>query len=523
MSQTSDNKKDPFFEYGSPLFSQAKTYVDTSTLVESYRRLQIIYGFSRALYGETESGKIPEVLLEALIRLVNLERGFVALFERGEGLKLKIIASHNIELSDDPNDWPVSKTMIRQVIKEGIPVLSSDTSKDDRYSKIQTVNLNKIRSVMCVPIGSKATSIGIIYLDNRLKSDSFNQSDLLFLTTLSQYLYLTLLEDREDSKSANNSLNDEQIRLAKELREQRIIGKALPLLDAYKRLRRVAEKELPVLLIGETGSGKELFARAVHKLNRSRSKHAFMALNIAALSETIIESELFGHEKGAFSSATFSKPGKFELVNGGTLFLDEVAEIPLSIQPKLLRVLETGEFERVGGTKQLHTNIRLVCATNKNLEDAVKKGEFRDDLYYRLKGATVELPPLRERSDDIPELIDYALEKLGSDKVFSEKAIRVLKSYSWPGNIRQLIRFIEEMDAISERREVGEDELPGYMKREATISDSKFLPLNDMVAKFECDYIQRALSLTGGNNDRAIELLGISRAKFFDRKKAYGL
>jgi Nif-specific regulatory protein len=517
-----NHKPDPFFDPYYQFLPGATAYVDAATLVESFRRLQIIYGFSRALSGEADTVKMPEVVLEAVIRLINLERGFVAVFD--ESGQLRVLTAHNIELPEDPVEWPVSKTIIGRVMKEGIPVLSSDAQKDDRFSNINTVNLNRIRSVMCVPLGTKGSYIGLLYVDNRLKADSFSQTDLFFLTVLGHYLYFNIRSTDLPRPTLKRQATDERALVSQEeLQEQNIVGRSRPLLAAYGRLRRVAERDAPILLLGETGTGKELFAEAAHRLNPRRSKSLFLALNISALSETLIESELFGHEKGAFSNATYTKVGKFEMADSGTLFLDEVGEIPLSIQPKLLRVLETGCFERVGGTKQLHTDIRLVCATNKNLEEAVKKGLFREDLYYRLKGVTIQLPPLRERVEDIPDLVSHALKRLGSEKVFTDDSMKLLQSYNWPGNVRQLVRFVEEMDLLSDGQEMKPEDLPEYIAPEAPRPATEFLPLSEIVARIECEYIQRALELTGGNNERAIEMLGISRAKFFDRKKAYGL
>lgn len=205
--------------------------------------------------------------------------------------------------------------------------------------------------------------------------------------------------------TAERQLSDERWAALQQelLRDHEIVlGRSQKLLDAYELLRRVADKQVPILLLGETGTGKELFAKAAHDLNTKRAKKIFLPLNIAALSETLIEAELFGHEKGAYTGAAIMRRGKFELADGGTLFLDEVAEIPLHIQPKLLRVLETGEFERIGAAKPMHSDVRLICATNKDLEGEIRKGRFRDDLYWRLKGLTIQLPALRERLEDIP-------------------------------------------------------------------------------------------------------------------------
>lgn len=510
------------------------TYVDTGTLVESYSRLQLIYGFSRALCSEAGWERLPEAALKALERLVNLERCFVAVKDH-EG-QMRPLAQHNIELPTNPAQWPVSKTIINRVMKDGLPIFIASTLQDNQIASRQSINFNRISTVMCVPLGRKDSCLGVIYADSRRLADSFSHADLLFLMTLAHYVYLGLSQSQDlaanlsitkSSTNLNSATSVSPEILIAEMKEFNIIGQAQPLIKAYERLRKVATKRVPILLLGETGTGKELFAAAAHKLNTQRRRNPLIAINIAALSETIVESELFGHEKGAFSGAINARPGRFELAQGGTLFLDEVAEIPLNIQAKLLRVLETGEFERVGGTKTLKADVRIVCATNRDLKEFVEKGQFREDLYYRLNGITVALPPLREHAEDIVKLVNHMLKSIGSEKSFSAQALLMLQTYPWPGNVRQLLRFVEEMDAISDAEQIDIGDLPEKMlaniSEKVAIGDGKFLPLNEFVTRLEYQHIRQALELSGGNNDRAIEMLGISRAKFFDRKKVFGL
>ncbi|MBL8192293.1 MAG: sigma-54-dependent Fis family transcriptional regulator [Blastocatellia bacterium] len=502
------------------------TYIDPSTLIASYSQLQLIYGFGRALCSETKLDKIPVATVEALVKIINLERCFIAILN--EKNSLEPIIKYNIDLPEKFENWPVSKSVINRVIKDGMPLLLVDTLKDKNSH--QSMYLNQISTIMCVPLGIKGSVKGVIYADSKRVADKFSKTDLLFLIALSHYVYLSLINSTQiNSKNWSDNTIYQNV-LINEMLSVGLVGRSKLLQQAYQRLKRVADKELPVLIYGETGTGKELFAQAAHKLNANRSKKIFLSINIAALSETIIESELFGHEKGAFSGATQTKLGKLELANGGTLFLDEVAEIPLKTQAKLLRVLENGYFERVGGLKTLHTNIRLVSATNKNLEELIKKGEFRADLYYRLKGLSIVLPALRERAEDIPEIIKYYLSTMNSAKSFSQTALTHLQSYSWPGNVRQLLRLVEELDATCENALIDSSDLPHYLlSNEDRLSFNNdliadnFLPLNELVSQVECSYIKQALDLAKGNNDKAIELLGISRAKFFDRKKVYGL
>lgn len=533
-----------FLENSADIDLRDTTYVDPNTLITSYSRLQLIYGFGRALCSESKLSKIPEATVEALVKMTSLERCFIAVLD--ENNALEPVATYNIELGEKVSDWPVSKTLLSRVLRDGIPLLVMDTLKDNVFSNRQSMHLNQIRAVMCAPLGVKDNKIiGVIYADSRRLNDSFSHADLLFLIALAHYVYLGLANTNDVKEKNVKQINQEKNLFSQivgnsasieKMSSLGLIGRSRALQENYKRLERIAPKDLPILIEGETGTGKELFASAAHKLHPKRADNNFIAINLAALSETIIESELFGHEKGAFSGANQTKIGKLELANGGTLFLDEVGEIPLKIQAKLLRVLETGQFERVGGLKTLCTNIRIISATNKNLLEAIKKGEFREDLYYRLKGATIKIFSLRERFEDIPLIAQYFLSKIFSEKKFSQRALNKMQDYSWPGNIRELLRLVEELDAISESQEISLADLPSYIinsenknenerenSKENNLSTNKFLPLNEVISQIESDYIQRALALTDGNNDRAIELLGISRAKFFDRKKVYGL
>ena len=515
-----------FVDPEADLFLQIPGGGDTKDLQESNRRLQIIYDLGRLICEATELDKVLVNVMAALPRLVDFERCFVATYDV-DG-KLRARAAYNIELSEDSAAWPVSKTLINRVLQEGISLLSSDALQDGQFSKISSITLYKTRSMMCVPLGPKDGRIGLIYADNTRKASSFSPVDLLFLTALSHYIYLGLRNASAIAKvTAERTLSDARWTTLQQelLREHQIVGKSTRLLAAYERLRRVAEKDAPILLLGETGTGKELFAKAAHNLSQ-RARKVFMPLNIVELAENLVESELFGHEKGAFTGAIARKIGRLELANGGTLFLDEVAEIPLHIQRKLLRVLEERRIERVGGAEPIPLNVRLICATNKDLQAAMQKGEFRDDLYFRLHGVSIQIPPLRERAEDLPELIQHFLGKLGSAKSFTAAAIRRMQSYTWPGNVRQLARVVEEIDAICERDEVREDDLPAYFGKTPALSPadpSPFVPLHELVAKIEREHIRRALEIAEGNNERAIKLLGISRATFFGRKEVYGL
>ena len=514
---------DPNWEQLSLLLSQDVEGRRDSTFIESYRRLRLIYELGRAILSEAKLDSVFEAVVDSLGRVINLERCFVATFnERGQ---LTVRAAHDLGLPEDVSEWPVSKTVLNRVVNEGVALLSTDAVQDGRLAGIQSLDTHNIRSLLCVPMGPKGSCRGVIYADSRRSTGTFTELDLIFVTALSHYIDIGIQNaSRLDRAKEARVLSDERWKLAQEelLSEHEVVGASPQLLSAYERLRQAAASDVPILIQGETGTGKELFAKAAHRMS-GRSSATFMPVNIAALSETLIESELFGHEKGAFSGADSRKPGRFELADGGTLFLDEVADIPANVQPKLLRVLESGEFERVGGTGALRADVRIICATNQDLKEKVDAGAFREDLFYRISGVTVELPPLRERAGDIPDLVSHVLERLGSEKKFSEAAVRSLQSYRWPGNVRELAKVVEAMDALCTSDEIGADGLPKHLAAGTGGEHKRLGPLPEAIARLEADYIRQALEISGGNSERAIEMLGISRATFFNRKKRYGL
>jgi DNA-binding NtrC family response regulator len=237
----------------------------------------------------------------------------------------------------------------------------------------------------------------------------------------------------------------------------------------------------------------------------------------------LVESELFGHEKGAFTSADRKRIGRIEMAQQGTLFLDEVQDIPLDLQNKLLRVLDQRVFERLGSNKLMNADVRIVCACNKNLSELVHKGLFREDLYYRLNAITIEIPPLRERVEDVVPLVRHFLKLCGSDKVFDDEALRALADYPWPGNVRELKNSVEAIDVLVDESRIGKEDLPISVRQTGMAVVGDLSPLPEAIAKLERAHLQKALELTQNNNEDAIKLLGISRAKFFQRKKAYGL
>jgi two-component system, NtrC family, response regulator AtoC len=302
---------------------------------------------------------------------------------------------------------------------------------------------------------------------------------------------------------------------------EHIIGKSQSIIEIFKAVSMVAAKKSTVLITGESGTGKELIARAIHYNSDRRSK-PFVVVNCAALPETLIESELFGYEKGAFTNAAQKKVGRFELAHNGTLFLDEIGELSLSTQAKFLRAIEQETFTRLGGTEELKVDVRVIAATNRNLEIMAKAGEFRSDLFYRLNVVTLFLPPLRERREDIPLLLDHFLRLKAQEhsiapKTLSPEVVDFLHSYPWPGNIRELENLVERVTILTPRDEVGLRDLPASMRsvdQTAVVKEDVLRgdrALSDAVDEFERDLIVKALQKTGFNQTKAAMLLGTSR------------
>jgi len=320
-------------------------------------------------------------------------------------------------------------------------------------------------------------------------------------------------------------LRGENIRLRKNLSEcfcfPNIIGESSEMRKVFELIGKVARTDSSVLILGESGTGKELVASTIH-YQSGRKEGPLVKVNCAALPDNLIESELFGYEKGAFTGALKRKPGRFELADGGTIFLDEIGELPPSTQVKILRVLQEGEFERLGGTGTIKVDIRVISATNRDLEDDVKNGRFREDLYYRLNVIPFVMPPLRKRRDDIPLLVEHFINRSGKRIRFSNEAMAVITAYDFPGNVRELENIVERCIALSDGKVIDAGILPSHMlKKREGISASP--TLSEIAAIAEKDHIHRILQSTGGNRTKTAEILGISRKTLWEKMKAYGI
>ncbi|MCL6477707.1 MAG: sigma-54 dependent transcriptional regulator [Peptococcaceae bacterium] len=325
-----------------------------------------------------------------------------------------------------------------------------------------------------------------------------------------------------------NEVNFLRSELTKKYRK--MIGQSPAIKEVIRLIEKVANSNATVLITGESGTGKEVAAVAIHQ-NSPRRDYPFVPVNCAALPENLLESELFGHEKGAFTGAVARKLGRFELADKGTIFLDEITEMPLSMQVKLLRVLQEKTFERVGGTETFHVDVRIIAATNRDIASAIEKGQFREDLYYRLNVIHIHLPPLRERKEDIPLLTNYFLEKLKPTYLvnkITDDSMKLLMNYNWPGNIRELQNVLERAAIISHSNEITVDDLPKDIQQSVSIKSGGETVINFpdsgiSLEELEKELIIKALEKSKGNQTRAAQLLGITRSALLYRIQKHGL
>jgi len=418
---------------------------------------------------------------------------------------------------------PVSHTIFRRVLAERAAVLVANVL--DAEWKTQSMLGARILSTMAVPLWRGEDRIlGVLQVDNRASAGMFGPQDLELLTIVASQASLAILNARLFRRLA---LAEEQLskenRYLKKREERRqfrgIIGKSQAMGEVFRQIEKVVDTRVTVLIEGETGTGKELVASAIHYQSRRRDK-LFVAQNCAALPENLLESELFGHKRGAFTGADHDKKGLFEIADGGTLFLDEVSELPLALQGKLLRVLQEGEFRPLGGTQARHVDVRVVAATNRKLEDCVKAGTFREDLFYRLRVFPIRVPPLRERKDDIPLLVEHFLAKYGREfgkevRGIGPAAIELLRHYDWPGNVRELENEVQRLVIqLDPGEEVRPEHVSPRVRRVDTLVGEiapQGTTLHEMMDEVERWILRRALEETGGNRTAAAKRLGISR------------
>lgn len=378
-------------------------------------------------------------LLRQIFEVVPATEGAILLLDESEEAPEMI----GLNRANDHKIISVSQTVVQMVLREKTLILANDVAAEENLARAESLVLSGTLSLLCVPLVLFDKTIGAIYLSTDQPNANFDESHLRFLTAIAQIASVAI----ENAKNLA-WLKNENARLRTEhLTQQNMIGESDAMQKVFRFITKAAPTDSNVLISGESGTGKELAARAIH-LNSLRKDAPFVAINCAALTETLLESELFGHEKGSFTGAVAQKKGKIEIAQSGTLFLDEIGEMAISLQAKLLRVLQEREFERVGGTRPIKADIRLIAATNRDLEAEIKSGNFRQDLFYRLNVVQFTMPSLRDRKEDITLLADAFLQKFSKKlnrklRGISAKAKKILLAYDFPGNVRELENTIE--------------------------------------------------------------------------------
>ncbi len=458
-------------------------------------------------------------IMDSAMEALSAERGFILLKSSENDNQFTVVTARNISKETIDSIRGYSSSVVNQVLETGKAVLSVDAQTDERFAGSESIVLQQIKSVICTPLIHEGRVMAAIYMDSRASVRQFDQESLEFLKAFAAQATIALNNARmfERLQSENQRLK-RQISISQAFPE--IIGKSEPMIKILELIRDVADTSASVLIEGESGTGKELVARALH-FHSSRRDKAFIHIFCGSLSENLLESELFGHKKGAFTGAMETKRGLFEEADGGTLFLDEIADVSLPIQTKLLRVLQEGEFKRVGENQIRTADVRIIAATNKDLWEEVQNGNFREDLYYRLNVINIKMPPLRHRRSDIPLLAEHFLRKYAEKnkktiRGFTKEAFRLLQEYDWPGNVRELENAIERAVILARSPEIDAD-LFQFRRSESKI------PLGKTLKEITKYAVLETIKMTGGNRTRAAEILGVSRRWLHYHLKEWGM
>ena len=474
---------------------------------KTVRDLNLLLEFSRTLNSVRGLAALQEEVLEAVLATVPADQAAILLTEDGTNGFSSIVGRDRQQGANQPIH--ASQTILNRVLEENLAVLSDDVQSDESYRDAESLLERRVHSVLAVPLEVQNKVLGVMYLDASTPGVSFDSELLQLVMTLGNITALAI-----DNARHLDRLGGENRRLFEELNiHHSMVGESKAMREVYAFVSRVAGRNSTVLISGESGTGKELVARAVH-MNSDRADKPFVAINCAAITETLLESELFGHERGAFTGAVAHKKGKLEIADGGTVFLDEIGELALPMQAKLLRVLQEREFERVGGTRPIKLDVRLIAATNRDLKEASRTGAFRPDLYYRLNVVSLQMPALRERREDIPMLAAFFAAH-HADKVkrrvagISTEAQTCLMRYEWPGNVRELENAIERAVVLGSTELILPEDLPESILEETAAFGEPVSALHEGIREAKKNLIERAIDQAKGNYTEAAKILGV--------------
>lgn len=442
-----------------------------------------------------------EETLDWIINIINAERALFVRYDESSG-NFSIISARNINKESITDLSEFSSGIIKRVIEKKEPIIFHDVQNEPGISQFESVLFRKIKSVLGVPILRDDKIWGVILADSQTNRKEFTESNLIFLKFFSNLVSLVLdrIIQLEKLQDENRILKN---KVESSLQIPDMIGNSRQMRDLAKTIHRVAATDATVVILGESGTGKDLAAQAIHKLS-NRSDKPFLAQFCGSIPDTLLESELFGYKKGAFTGASGDKKGLLEVAENGTFFLDEIADISEALQAKLLRVLENREIIRLGDTHSKKINVRIITATNKDLQHLVKSGKFREDLFYRLNVFPIKIPPLREHKEDIPLLAEYFISKFSPRTVKLQKnVLNKLESYSWPGNVRQLLNVIQRALILCDTDKIEEEHI---------IIDevNKSIDFDGSLRDFEKQLLLKRLEECNGNRTQTAASLGVS-------------
>lgn len=499
----------------------------TQALARENRILSALLEVSKVLNSSFELEKNLSKTMRVLGDFLEMERGSVFLLDQNSR-ELKIVAAHGLTKEQiERGKYQIGEGIVGRVIGKGTPLVIPNVGEEPLFLNKTGARIGKTGvSFLCVPISFKGTAIGVLSADRIFKDQTVTvDEDIRVLEIISSIIaqYVVLWRHYRDSEDEKEIL---KLQLKGKYSLPNIIGTSDKMQEVFESVHRVADSKATVILYGESGTGKELIAKSIHYMS-PRAKAAFIKFNCASIPEGLLESELFGHEKGAFTGAVNVRKGRFELANGGTILLDEVGDLPLNLQPKILRVLQEREFERVGGEKTIKVDVRLIAATSRNLEELVAREHFREDLFYRLNVVPIFMPALRERKEDIPLLVEFFLRRFNEENnkhvSISPEALRVLIEYAWPGNVRELENTMERLVVMSGRDSIKPSDLPINLKLHSPEEVMQKESLRAGIEDIEKSSILDALGKTGWVQARAARMIGLTPRQIGYKIKKHGL
>jgi Nif-specific regulatory protein len=499
----------------------------TQSLARENRILSALLEVSRVLNSSFELEKNLSKTMRVLGEFLEMERGSVFLLDHTTR-ELKIVAAHGLTREQiERGKYRTGEGIVGRVIGKGTPMVIPNVGEEPLFLNRTGSRIGKSGlSFLCVPISFKGEAIGVLSVDRIFKDQAITvDEDVRVLEIIGSIIaqYVMLWKHYRDSEEEKESL---KLQLKGKFSLPNIIGTSDKMKEVFEAVHRVADSRATVILYGESGTGKELIAKSIHYMS-PRAKAPFVKFNCASIPEGLLESELFGHEKGAFTGAMNVRKGRFELAHHGTILLDEVGDLPLNLQPKILRVLQEREFEKVGGERTIKVDVRLIAATSRNLEELVAKGIFREDLFYRLNVVPIIMPPLRERKEDTPLLVDFFLRRFNEENhknvSISSEALHALIDYAWPGNVRELENTIERLVVMSGRETIRASDLPINLKLPSPEDILQRESLRAGIEDIEKSSILDALEKTGWVQAKAARMIGLTPRQIGYKIKKYGL